>query len=70
MMTTVDLLEFGITRREQEVLEGLTMNLTNKEIGARLNITERTVKFHMSNLIAKFKTDGRMGVVLRYLKGM
>ncbi len=39
-----------LSRREQEVLDSLLENLANKEIATKLNISERTVKFHVSNL--------------------
>src|SRR5277367_5177602 len=35
-----------LSRREQEVLNGLLENLANKEVADRLHISERTVKFH------------------------
>ncbi|MBI3669443.1 MAG: hypothetical protein HY237_06670 [Acidobacteria bacterium] len=48
-----------LTRREQEVLGGVLQNLVNKEIAARLFISERTVKFHVSALLAKFGVRSR-----------
>ena len=48
-----------ISRREQEVLDGVLQSLGNKEIASRLNVSERTIKFHVSSLLAKFGvTDG------------
>jgi len=44
----------NLSRREQEVLDSLLENLSNKEIASKLNIAERTVKFHVSNLLNKF----------------
>lgn len=52
-----------LTRREEEVLCGLMKSLANKEIGANLNLSERTVKFHVSSLLAKFHVRGRMELV-------
>jgi DNA-binding CsgD family transcriptional regulator len=49
-----------LTRREQEVLGGILRSLANKEIAFELNLSERTVKFHVSSLLAKFKVRGRM----------
>ena len=43
----------GLSRRQEQVLLLVRRNLSNKEIGGRLNITERTVKFHVSRLITK-----------------
>src|SRR5216684_1777911 len=52
-----------LTRREDEVLSGLMKSLANKEIAAGLNLSERTVKFHVSSLLAKFRVRGRMELV-------
>ena len=52
-----------MTRREEEVLSGLMKSLANKEIAANLNLSERTVKFHVSSLLAKFRVRGRMELV-------
>ena len=49
-----------LTRREVEVLAGIVQCFANKEIAASLNVTERTIKFHVSSLLAKFQVHGRM----------
>jgi len=56
--------EIVISRREHEIMEGLLLNLTNKEIANRLNISERTVKFHVSNLLVKFNVQRRADLIL------
>lgn len=53
-----------LSRREQEVLNGLLENLANKEVADRLSISERTVKFHVSNLLAKFGVRRRADLIL------
>lgn len=53
-----------LSRREQEVLGSLLENLANKEIGNKLNISERTVKFHVSNLLSKFGVRRRADLIL------
>jgi two-component system, NarL family, nitrate/nitrite response regulator NarL len=53
-----------LSRREQEVLSSLLENLANKEIGSKLNISERTVKFHVSNLLSKFGVRRRADLIL------
>jgi len=53
-----------LSRREQEVLSSLLENLANKEVASRLNISERTVKFHVSNLLAKFGVRRRADLIL------
>jgi DNA-binding CsgD family transcriptional regulator len=52
-----------LTRREEEVLGGVMKSLANKEIAATLNLSERTVKFHVSSLLSKFRVRGRMELV-------
>jgi len=52
-----------LTRREEEVLGGLMRSLANKEIASMLNLSERTVEFHVSSLLAKFRVRGRMELV-------
>lgn len=49
-----------LSRREEEVLGGVMRSLANKEIAAALHLSERTVKFHVSSLLAKFRVRGRM----------
>lgn len=54
----------NLSRREQEVLDSLLENLSNKEIASKLNIAERTVKFHVSNLLTKFGVRRRADLIL------
>ncbi len=54
----------GLSRREKEVLGTVLENLSNKEIAGRLNISERTVKFHVSNLLGKFSVQRRADLIL------
>ena len=49
-----------LTRREEEVLDGILRSLANKEIANELHLSERTVKFHVSSLLAKYKVRSRM----------
>lgn len=55
----------ALSRRERDVLEWLLQNLSNKEIADRLNISERTVKFHVSNVLAKFSVQRRADLILK-----
>jgi DNA-binding NarL/FixJ family response regulator len=59
----------SVSVRERQVLEALLENLSNKEIAHRLHISERTVKFHVSNLLAKFRLKGRHDLILHCLEG-
>jgi DNA-binding CsgD family transcriptional regulator len=51
-----------VSRREQEVLDGVLQGLGNKEIASRMNVSERTVKFHVSSLLAKFGVTDRIAL--------
>jgi len=53
-----------ISRREKDIVDCLLLNLSNKEIASKLNISERTVKFHVSNLLSKFKVQRRADLIL------
>lgn len=53
-----------LSPREREVLQCLLANLSNKEIAKKLNISERTAKFHVSNLLAKFDVRRRVDLVM------
>jgi DNA-binding NarL/FixJ family response regulator len=52
-----------LTPREEEVLQVLAQGLQNKEIAAQLYITERTVKFHVSAILAKLGAGNRTEAV-------
>jgi DNA-binding NarL/FixJ family response regulator len=56
----------NLSRREREVMDALLENLANKEIAARLNISERTVKFHVSRILSKYQVQRRADLILRF----
>ena len=58
----------GLTRRERQVLEAVLDNLSNKEIAHRLHMSERTAKFHVSNLLVKHGVRRRADLLFRALK--
>jgi len=70
---TKDLLEEGraiagptsLSPRQQEILHSVLCNRANKEIASKLNITVRTVKFHISSLLGKFGVDNRTELARR-----
>jgi DNA-binding NarL/FixJ family response regulator len=60
MRTCVPLKHTGhLSRRQEEVLDGVTNGFSNKEIASNLNISVRTAKFHVSALLLKFEVDCR-----------
>ena len=59
----LDELAESLTRRELEVLQMLAAGLSNKEIAARLNISEHTVKFHVASILGKLGAASRTEAV-------
>ncbi len=55
-----------LSRREQQVFDALLENLSNKEIASRFNVSERTIKFHVSNVLAKFSVRRRADLILHF----
>lgn len=49
----------SLTRRELEVLKLLAIGMYNKEIAEKLDISERTVKNHVSNIFKKLEVTDR-----------
>ena len=54
---------FELTRRESEVLDLLTMGLSNGEIGQRLHLSPRTIEKYVSSLLRKTDTSNRAELV-------
>jgi DNA-binding NarL/FixJ family response regulator len=54
----------SLTAREGQVLQLLFRHLTNKEIAYHLNISERTAKFHVSNLLRKLGLENRRNLLV------
>jgi len=48
-----------LTKREMEVLNALASGKSNKEIGVAFNISEATVKVHVTHILEKLKVNGR-----------
>ena len=53
-----------LTPRESEVLQMLAAGLGNKTIARRLNISEHTVKFHISSIFSKLQVSSRTEAVM------
>nr|WP_276510157.1 response regulator transcription factor [Longimicrobium terrae] len=54
---------FGITPRELEILEAIAAGLSNREIAAKLFVSENTVKTHSSRLFEKLNARRRTQAV-------
>lgn len=55
--------EVPLTEREMEILRLLCKHMTNREIGEELFISENTVKYHKSNMLAKTGFDNAVDLV-------
>jgi DNA-binding NarL/FixJ family response regulator len=53
-----------LTEREKDVLSLLAEGLTNKEIGARLSLSEKTIKVHVSSLFKKLRVPNRTAAAM------
>lgn len=58
----------SITKREKEVLEFVKIGKTNWEISRILDISERTIKFHLQNVMKKLGVSNRVYAVVMALK--
>ena len=57
-----------LTSREKEVFDLLVLNKTTKDIAEILNISEKTVRNHISNVMQKLGVKGRAGAVVELLR--
>lgn len=60
-----DITEWGLSQREQEVLAELGAGRSNKLIARKLDITERTVKAHVSSILEKVGVHDRVELILK-----
>jgi DNA-binding NarL/FixJ family response regulator len=51
---------FGLSNREREVLGLIVLGRTNREIGERLFISQKTVGVHVGNILSKLGVSGRV----------
>ena len=57
-----------LTNREKEVFDLLILNNTTKDISSILNISEKTVRNHISNVIQKIGIKGRAAAVVELIR--
>jgi len=58
--------KLGLTRREQQLVQMVSEGLTNKEIAARLYLSEQTVKNHLRRMLRKAGATDRLEAVERW----
>ena len=54
-----------LSRREEEVSTLLLQGKSNKQIASVLNISERTVEFHLKNIYTKLQVNSRVELILK-----
>ncbi len=59
--------DYWLTEREVEVLQGAARGWTNKQIGVQLDISARTVQVHLYTIYQKLNVSNRTEAVLRAL---
>lgn len=57
-----------LTPREKEIFDLLIDNKTTKEISSILNISEKTIRNHISNVIQKLSSINRSNAILELIK--
>ena len=57
-----------LTKREEEVFSLLVKNKTTREIAKELNISEKTVRNHISNTMQKLGVKSRSSAVVELVK--
>ena len=57
-----------LTKREKEVFKLLVNNKTTKDIADILNISEKTVRNHISNTMQKLGVKGRAAAVVELIR--
>ena len=57
-----------LTQREHQVLQAVVHGLSNKEIARELDISERTVRFHLSNCFIKLDVNSRSKAINRAIQ--
>jgi DNA-binding NarL/FixJ family response regulator len=53
-----------LTPREQQILSILVQGRSNKEIGNRLDLSEKTIKHHLTNILQKLRVRNRVEAAL------
>jgi LuxR family transcriptional regulator of spore coat protein len=57
-----------LTNREKEIFDLLIQNKSTKEIASKLEINEKTVRNHISNVMQKLAVKGRVAAVMELVK--
>ena len=58
------LIKQGLSKREVEVAELVSQGLANKKVAEKLFVTEKTIKFHLTNIYRKMKIKSRTQLIV------
>jgi DNA-binding CsgD family transcriptional regulator len=61
-------MKYGLTVREREALEGITMGLSNKQLSERMNISPNTVRSFLRLVMVKMSVASRSAMVAKLLQ--
>lgn len=56
--------DYGLTRRELDIITKIVSGRSNKEVGEEFSISERTVKHHLTNIFCKVGVTSRLQLAL------
>jgi two-component system nitrate/nitrite response regulator NarL len=59
----------GLTERESEILKLVVLGMTNREIGDRLHLSEKTIKHYITNILEKLHVRSRVEAAMLAVRG-
>lgn len=59
---------YGLTKCESNVAELVAQGLSNEEVAKRLFVTEKTVKFHNTNIFKKMMIKSRAQLIVQHMR--
>ena len=57
-----------LTKREKQIFNLLALNYSTKDIAKKLNISSKTVRNHISNVINKLGVNNRCSAIIELIK--
>lgn len=65
MVDSNKIAQLGLSKREYEVLQEISIGLSNREIADKLFVSESTIKTHVSNILVKLDAKRRTQAIQR-----
>jgi len=60
----------SLTKREREVVKYLAQGLNNKDLALSLSISQKTIEFHITNILRKLEMNSRAEVIVWILSNV